>query len=124
MDHVAIMKKSLGFLPKIISGEKTIESRFYNSKRAPWGRVQSGDRIFFKNSGESVTVVAEVSKVLYENPDKYISLICLEKLPEKKYPILIFLKDVKLIKPFNVSKKGFGAMTAWITVDNIDKIKI
>ena len=27
MDHVAIMKKSLGLTRKILSGEKTIESR-------------------------------------------------------------------------------------------------
>jgi len=41
----------------------------------------------------------------------------------KKYCILIFLKNTKKIKPFEIDKKGFGAMSAWLTVNNINKIK-
>ena len=37
--------------------------------------------------------------------------------------MLIFLKSPVEIKPFEISKAGFGAMSAWITVDNILKIK-
>jgi hypothetical protein len=58
------MKKSLNMLPKILSGEKTIESRWYRSKRAPWDRIKKGDRVYFKNSGEAVRVKALVSDVL------------------------------------------------------------
>ncbi|MEI7477466.1 MAG: hypothetical protein WCJ81_02865 [bacterium] len=41
MDHVAIMKKSRKLIPKIVSGEKTIESRWYQTKRAPWNTVHA-----------------------------------------------------------------------------------
>lgn len=125
MHHIAIMKKSLGLLPKVVSGEKTIESRFYNSRRAPWRKIKVGDTVFFKNSGEPVTVSATVSEVL-ENPknlDAYKLSICLTDLPKKKYSILIFLTSVQKIEPFEINKKGFGSMSAWITVSDINKIK-
>ncbi len=64
MYHVAIMKKSWGLIPKILSGEKTIESRWYKTKRTPWDKVKPGDTVYFKNSGEPVTAKAQVSKVL------------------------------------------------------------
>jgi hypothetical protein len=41
----------------------------------------------------------------------------------KEYCILIFLKNVRPTKPFKIDKRGFGAMAAWITVDNISKIR-
>ena len=143
MDHVAIMKKSWQLLPKILSGEKTIESRWYKTKRIPWNRINTGDTVYFKNSGEPVTVQTAVQKVLqFENLngdkvsdilDKYGGAdgITPERIPDyydlfkaKKYCLLIFLKNPQSIKPFNINKKGFGAMSAWLTVDNIDKIKV
>jgi hypothetical protein len=47
-----------------------------------------------------------------------------EYYQSKNYCILIFLKDVKSVEPFNVSKEGFGNACAWMCVDNIDSIKI
>lgn len=142
MDHVAIMKKSWQLLPKILSGEKTIESRWYKTKHIPWNQIQAGETVYFKNSGEPVTVQAKVKKVLqFENLnsdkvsdilDKYSEAdgISPERITEffnlfkaKKYCLLIFLKNPQSVKPFNINKKGFGAMSAWLTVLGIDKIK-
>ena len=142
MDHIAIMKKSRELLPKILSGEKTIESRWYKSRRFPWNKIQKGERIYFKNSGEPVTLTADVEKILqFEslNPemisaiiDKYGKTpgICLEDLSKSKrtlseanYCILIFLKNIKKTTPFKIDKSGFGLMSAWIAVDSIEKIK-
>ena len=143
MHHAAIMKKSWGLLPKILTKEKTIESRWLKNKSKPWGGVSSGDKVYFKNSGESITVTATVSKVLEidnltpnrvkqilykygkqdgidkRNIGKYYRLF-----KDKKYCILVFLRNVKAVKPFHINKKGFGAMSAWLTVDNINRIKI
>jgi hypothetical protein len=41
----------------------------------------------------------------------------------KKYGVLIFLKNVSTTRPFDVDKSGYGAMSAWITVNDINKIK-
>jgi len=156
MDHVAIMKKSWGLIPKIISGEKTIESRWYKSKIAPWDRINVGDVVYFKNSGENITVKATVSKVqqfdlkaLAENSlfalaktkqeivediyNKYGKDIGLEVLNReelintnlnKNYCILVFLKSPKKINPFRINKTGFGCSCAWITINDISRLKI
>jgi ASC-1-like (ASCH) protein len=51
-----------------LEGKKTIESRFYLSKYVPWDKVNKGDTIWFKNSGEPVIAKATVANVLqYEN---------------------------------------------------------
>jgi ASC-1-like (ASCH) protein len=142
MDHVAYMKKSWGLLPKILSGEKRIESRWYQSKHLPWDRIKAGDRVFFKNSGEMITAVSLVEKVLqFENLDPQKIKEILKKYGEsdgieinkmnyfydlfknKKYCLLIFLKNPKKIETFDINKKGFGAMSAWISVKNIDTIR-
>lgn len=139
MDHVAIMNKQWGLISKILSGEKTIESRWYQTRRAPWNKVSAGDTIFFKNAGELIIASAIISDVLQFAPrdvvdvqkiiQKYGKEICLveddphtwSKLP--KYCILMRLKNPQRInKPFAINKQGFGNSTAWITVDSVAKI--
>ena len=142
MDHVAIMKKSWGLIPRILDGRKKIESRWGINRCSPWGKVKIGDKVFFKDSGEPVTVVADVSKIQeFENLnskkvreilEKYdgddgISVANLEETirwaRKKRYCTLIYLKNSKKIKPFNINKTGFGSAAAWLCVKNIDRIK-
>ncbi|MFH1065716.1 MAG: hypothetical protein V1734_04400, partial [Nanoarchaeota archaeon] len=70
MDHLAILNKRLNLLQKIIYGEKTIESRWYVNKKAPYGVIKKGDVVYFKDSGEPVSVKVFVSSVLqFDNLD-------------------------------------------------------
>lgn len=140
MDHVAIMNKQWKLIPKILNGSKTIESRWYVNKIKPWNSINEGDNIYFKNSGEQITAFARVSKVIQiDNLDQYkfkdimnkyaddIQLLTREYddyYKSKKYCILIFLKDACKLKPFNISKKGFGSACAWMCVDDINSIKL
>lgn len=64
MDHLAIMKKSWGLTQKILTGKKKIGSWQYKSKYSPWGKIERGDVVYFKDSGESVSIKAEVEKVI------------------------------------------------------------
>ncbi|MEK6964575.1 MAG: hypothetical protein AABX70_09245 [Nanoarchaeota archaeon] len=141
MDHIAIMKKSWKLLPKILSGDKTIESRWYMNKSAPWDKIKAGETVYFKDSGDPVTVKAQVSevkqfdlrhtllsKILEQYGSK--SKICLSNpdpdspyFKGKNYCILIFLKEVEPIKPFDINKKGFGISSAWLCVKDINTIK-
>ena len=132
MDHIAIMKKSWGLIPKILSGQKQIESRWGVYKCAPWGKVNPGDTVYFKNSGEPVTVRAKISKVeqFTDLTPKKIKDI-MEKIngdiawaKNKHYCTLIYLTDVKQVKPFNINKSGFGSAAAWLTTPHINKIKV
>ena len=141
MEHVAIMKKSWGLTEKILNGRKKIESRWYLSKRSPWDCISEGEAVYFKDYGEPITIKAEVSKVLQftdltpakvgEILNKYGEKIGLEQkkisvfsklFRDKKYCILVFLKNPVGITPFEIDKTGFGLMSAWITVDDISKI--
>jgi ASC-1-like (ASCH) protein len=140
--HVAIMKKSWGLTAKILGGEKTIESRWYMQKTAPWNMIDTGDAIYFKDSGCPVTLKARVECVLqFEDltPEKVQTIIMqygrqdgldvndFEKwhslFKDKRYCLLIFLTAVEKIDPFEIEKKGFGSMSAWITVSDIEKIR-
>lgn len=47
--HLAILTKN--WIDPILSGEKTIESRFSKVRCAPYGKVKIGDKIFLKESG-------------------------------------------------------------------------
>ncbi|MBW3010656.1 hypothetical protein KY335_02565 [Candidatus Woesearchaeota archaeon] len=141
VDHVAYMNPQWKLVPKILSGEKPIESRWYMTKRDPWDNIHPGDKVYFKDSGKPVTVQAEVANVrqfsglneerirmILEEYGKQIGIEDVEKSVEyykgKKYCILIFLRDPKQVEqPFEIDKKGFGSGTAWICVQNIDSIR-
>ena len=142
MDHVAIMKKEWGLTEKIIGGTKTMESRWYINKSTPWGKIHADDAVYFKDSGCPITIKTKVKKVLSftsltpqkvkdllnkyyvsdginkKDIDKFYTLF-----KDKNYCLLIFLSNVKRVKPFNINKKGFGAMSAWISVEKIDQLK-
>lgn len=144
MQHIAIMKKEWKLIDKILSGEKTIESRWYNSKKAPWDRIKKGETVYFKDSGGPVEAKAEVVDVKqYENySDQELQKIVygyggnggisfvwdkeevFNWAKDKRYCILIFLGTPQSIEPFNISKKGFGNMASWICTEDIGKIKM
>ncbi len=138
MEHIAIMRKSWGLTQKILSGQKKIESRWYKFKRGPYKNIFPEEVVYFKESGGPINAKAQVEKVLYfEDLDSnkikkilenYGKEICIplsfaEKIVDKNYCILIFLKNVEEVKPFNIDKTGFGLMNAWITCENVDKLK-
>ena len=139
MEHIAILSKKRKILDKIISGEKIIESRWYKFKKTPFEVISAGETVYFKESGEMISVKAKVQKALFFkdlNLDKIKEIllmhgkgICMdisqaETIKDKKFCTLIFLEDVKRIEPFAINKKGFGVMAAWISIDDVGKIKI
>lgn len=142
MEHIAIMRKSWGLTQKIMDGRKKIESRWYSVKYRPWNSIKKNETIYFKTSGEPIKIKAIVSSVAQFaelTPSKVKKILNKhgydigleqEKIPEflkrfknKKYCILIFLKNPRKIKPFEINKTGFGAMSAWITLDSVSKMR-
>lgn len=142
MEHLAVMRKFWGLTQKISAGKKKIESRWYNTKYPPFDRIKKGDVVYFKDSGEPVTVKAEVSEVKQFSSltpvkvrnilHKYGELDGIERheiakyfemFRNKRYCILVFLKNPVPVKPFKVNKKGYGIMASWICLKKIDKIK-
>ncbi len=146
------MNKQKGLISKVLSGEKSIETRWYVHKIAPWDKITAGDVVYFKESGGLVTAKASVKKVLQfelENlslkKDKVLSIgelvkkysqqisfsssdeevIDWIKRKKKRYCILVFLENPKAIsKPFAINKQGFGNSCAWMCVGDIERVKI
>lgn len=142
MDHVAIMKKSWGLTQKILSGEKTLESRWYMVRCAPWDRVHPNDRIFFKDAGGPVSIRAKVSKVeqfadltpglvaLHLRQRAAADGILVQDIPRflalfrrKRYCMFIHLRNVHPVEPFEIDKTGFGSQAAWLCVGDIARIR-
>lgn len=143
MHHLCILSKKWKLLDRILSGQKQIESRWYVNKITPWNRIKTNDVIFFKESGDQVKAKATVKKVLQfdsldrnkisniiDNYGKQIAFRetnkdkLIDSHLKKNYCILIFLENVEKIKPFNINKEGYGLMSAWITLDSINHIRI
>jgi len=143
MEHIAIMRNSWGLLEKIVSGNKTIESRWYKTRYPPWGRIKSGDILYFKDSGKPVNVKSRVERVEFISnlwPEKVLKILKeygqmdglgIDDIPtyyqmfkDKRYCILIFFSNVETIDPFLIDKTGYGMMSSWVTTPDINIIKI
>jgi hypothetical protein len=143
MDHVAVMRRSWGLTEKIVTGEKRIESRWYGTRYPPWDRIRPGETVYFKDSGGPVSVAAEVEKVLQISDltrsrvrqvlDEYGAADGIqrdrtgyfyEQFKDKRYCLLIFLRNPRKVAPFGIDKRGFGMMAAWLCVDDIDRIRV
>lgn len=142
MDHLAIMNPKRKLIPKILSWEKTIESRRYMMKVAPRNNINIWDTVYFKDAGKEVTASATVAKVLqfdhytdeqlHDILNTYAENIAFHsaldqvylRAKPKKYCILIFLKHPKRITPFVIDKTWYGNACARITLPDIDKIRI
>ena len=128
MKHLAILRQP--FFDMVLNGEKTIESRWSKNKIAPYSKVNIGDEIFLKLTGQPVTATAKVKGVKYyeltpeiaeEIKSKYGKQIGTDKFEswettrEKRYCTLIWLEDVKTIKPLKVPRSN-GA--GWILLND------
>lgn len=138
MDHIAIMNPEYDLLAMILAGKKTIESRWYKTRRTPWGKVAPGDRVFFKDAGKPVNAVATVARVeqfadltlekAREIVARYGDAICIQEkdvamwAKGKRYCILVFLEHAQLVPPFRIRRDGFGTGAAWLTVPSVDAI--
>lgn len=61
--HLAIMPTSV--IDAILSGKKTIETRFSKHKLTPFGEVNPGDLVYMKPSGKDIIGCFRVKKVFY-----------------------------------------------------------
>ncbi|MEI6044449.1 MAG: ASCH domain-containing protein [Chloroflexota bacterium] len=127
MEHIAILSHR-SVLEKILSGKKTIESRFSRLKSLPFGQVGECDVIYFKLSGGPIMGKAQVAKVEeYENltpglvsglakryqSELAISEDFLVRKLESRFATLIFLKQVEQCEPWGYKQEG---RAGWIVL--------
>ena len=61
--HLAIFKGNGGEL--ILSGKKTVESRFSKRKSPPFNNISSGDLVYIKPTGKEIIGQFRVQKVIF-----------------------------------------------------------
>jgi len=116
--HLAVFVEP--YLEYVLSGKKTIESRFSMKRSAPYGRVNVGDVILLKKSGGPLLGLCKVKNVWSYHLDSkswkeirrgYTKELCAQN-PEfwksrkrASYATLMQIDRVYAIHPFNVDKK-------------------
>lgn len=122
MEHLAIMKK--GYIEKILSGEKSIESRFSVNRITPFHRIATGDKVYLQETGKQISASFTAGNVLFFSDldeekigaikKEYGQQICAdeefwESKKHAKYATLIFIEDPISEKPFKVHKSDRSA---------------
>lgn len=127
--HLAIFKG--GAAEKILSGEKTVESRFSKRRNPPFGVISSGDLVYIKPSGGEIIGQFRVKKVFFFNGLTLSDLNDLRKNYEKhlavdeaywkgkeisKYVSLIFIGNCTrfITSPVKIPKKD---LRGWVVLD-------
>lgn len=134
MKHLAIFVGD--YIAKILTGEKTMESRFSAEKTLPYGAVKKGDEIYLKESGGLVVGRAVVDNVLYYenlNPEaigkirkEYNNELCADdefwqEKAQAKYATLIFItKAEKFLAPLRIYKRD---RRSWVLLDQEKKFQ-
>lgn len=130
MEHIVILRQP--FFDMILSGEKTIESRFSMNKIAPFKKIRKGDILLLKETGGQVTAKAVAGKIEFfeltpENVEairiKFGKQIGTDKIEDweetkkKKFCTLVWLENVQKVKPFSVPKSngaGWIVLQKWV----------
>ena len=126
--HLAIFRGRAGEL--ILSGRKTIESRFSRVKNPPFGVIGSGDLVYIKPSGKEIIGEFRVKKVIFFdglNADdlsdlrkKYGSKLAVEeeywdRIAKAHFGTLIFIGDSSrfITSPVKFPKKD---LRGWVVL--------
>ncbi len=59
--HLAVVRAEV--VPLLLRGQKTIETRFYHTRRPPLGQIAPGESVHFKQSGAGHIGVSQVVAV-------------------------------------------------------------
>ena len=134
--HLVILKKP--YLAAILDGSKTIESRFTMTRRAHFGRVLPGDKLFLKESSGPVCAVATASVVKnFENltPQQIIEIKqqynhhirgsdeYWRSKADCRFGLLVWLKDVEPIEPVRIRKRDWRGWVVLTEKENFGLLK-
>lgn len=124
--HLAIFVEP--FLGYILSGTKTIESRFSKRKIAPFGKIERGDLIILKRSSGPIVGLCEALDVWYYRlgprsrvkiQDEFLGRLAIDntgflaQLKTASFATLIAIGDVQAIRPRSWTKRD---RRSWIVL--------
>lgn len=131
--HLAILRQP--YLDYILSGKKTIESRFPKVKCAPFGMIKAEDVVLLKESTGRVKGVFEVAKVSFFENVSFVDLCQIRKYENEicsyleedfwisrssaRYVTLLWIKNVRSYpEPYAYPKQD---RRGWVVLKDDDK---
>lgn len=141
MDHIVYLDAKAKEMENLLTCKKTMIIRGAAGRKLPYGRVQTGDNLFFINNNaegsvkakavvksvfNSEKMTAEESTTLVKKHQDKLQLTDTQykRWAGKRYIVLIELGGIKEIKSFAIDKSSFGNMDDWLIVENIDRVKV
>lgn len=141
MDHIVYVDRQAKELMKLLAGDQTMIVRGASGRKLPCSHIQANDRLFFvqDNGAGMVTARCVVNDVL--NSDdltqaQSTALLAanqskLKLKPQqinhwsgKRFFVLIELKEIRLIEPFEIDQITYSNMDEWIPVGEIERAKL
>lgn len=137
MDHIVILDSGKKEFDYLINGTKTMIIIGSDLKCIPYGMVSCGDVLYFVECNNRTNVKArgvvssvynsyqltkeESFQMIIRNQDKLnLTDDLFYKWAGKKYLVLIGLKDVEKVKPFNINWNTFFCSDCWCPAVDIE----
>lgn len=127
--HLAIFNQGVG--ERILTGQKTMESRFSHNKNAPYQQISSGDLVYIKPSGKEIIGQFKVKKAIFfdglttedlsDIEEKYKIELSVDKSywvskANSRYGTLIWIDQAQqfLTSPVKIPKKD---LRGWVVLN-------
>jgi hypothetical protein len=141
MDHVVYLDANSKELANLSVGRKTMIIRGAMGRKMPYGRVNTGDILYFLNNDAEgvIRAKARVKSVLNSEAltnEESIHLIAkhqdklqlterqMRRWGGKRYLVLIELDAFQEVDGFLVDKSSFTTMDDWLPVGKIEDVKL
>lgn len=140
MDHVVYLDTKARELEKLLAGEKSMIVRGAAGRKLPYGRVDTGDCLFFiQNNGDGmVRASGQVSSVFHSEKlteDQCSQLLMMyqpklaltpeqiERWAGKRYLVLVEVTNILAAGPFSIDRREYGNMDDWLIVEKIERVR-
>jgi hypothetical protein len=141
MEHVVYLDAKAKELENLLAGTKTMILRGAAGRKMPYGRVGTGDMLYFINNNSEGLVRAKgmVKSVINSEPlspaeseklidcyqDKLqLTEAQLKRWAGKRFLVLIEVEDVQALEAFKINKSQYGNMDDWLPVEDIKKVML
>ncbi len=131
--HLAIVDSHTATL--ILEGKKLIETRFSQTKQAPFGQIRSGDTILIKKTGGSVVGTARASRIHFYSrltsadiqalKEDYNDMIQAdrdfwESKKNSKYATFVYLTDIRRTQEMRIQKSD---RRGWVIYESLPALE-
>lgn len=140
MDHVVYLDTKAKELDKLFDGKKSMIIRGAAGRKLPYGRVHTGDVLWFvENKGDGLVkgraevksafnseklTEEEAKQMILERQDKLqLTEGQLERWSGKRYLVLIEVENEQMLEPFAIDRSEYGNMDDWLPVGDISRVR-